>query len=308
MSCDPNFTFWIDGHILTVIEADRENTVTHPVDELQIFAGQRYSVVVIANQPVANYWVRADPDKRGKSGFDGRRNSAILRYAGAPNAVPAPAPSNSEPPQANPRVVLKESSLYALTDLTAPGLPFVGGADVNLVLYHDVDFKELRFTMNGVSWSPPTVPVLLQILSGTQTAQGLLPQGSYYELPRNKVIELSLPGTGEEHGEPTFSPSKKKSRDDIHTFSVVRSGDSEAYNYVNPIRRDTVNTGFAGGNATIRFVTDNAGSWVLHCHIDWHPEMGLAVVFAEDVTGTPAANPVPDAWKDKYESLNADEQ
>ncbi|KAJ7099746.1 hypothetical protein C8R44DRAFT_888437 [Mycena epipterygia] len=35
-------------------------------------------------------------------------------------------------------------------------------------------------------------------------------------------------------------------------------------------------------NVTIRFVTDNAGPWFLHCHIDFHLEIGLAIVFAED--------------------------
>ena len=55
VSCDPNFTFSIDGHSLTVIEADGQNTDPLTVNSLTIFAGQRYSVVVEANQPVANY-------------------------------------------------------------------------------------------------------------------------------------------------------------------------------------------------------------------------------------------------------------
>jgi iron transport multicopper oxidase len=48
--------------------------------------------------------------------------------------------------------------------------------------------------MNGVPYEPPTVPVLLQILSGTQNAQDLLPKGSVYSLPPNKVVEISMPG------------------------------------------------------------------------------------------------------------------
>jgi iron transport multicopper oxidase len=44
------------------------------------------------------------------------------------------------------------------------------------------------------TFTPPTVPVLLQILSGAQLAQDLLPSGSVYSLPRNKVIEVSIPG------------------------------------------------------------------------------------------------------------------
>ena len=49
-----------------------------------------------------------------------------------------------------------------------------------------------------------------------------------------------------------------------HSFSVVRSAGSTVYNYVNPVRRDVVNTGVAGDNATIRFKTDNAGPWIIH--------------------------------------------
>ena len=39
----------------------------------------------------------------------------------------------------------------------------------------------------------PTVPVLLQILSGAQSATDLLPAGSVYVLPPNSVVELSMP-------------------------------------------------------------------------------------------------------------------
>ena len=46
MSCDPNYIFSIDGHELTIIEADGQSTEPLPVDQIQIFAGQRYSFVV----------------------------------------------------------------------------------------------------------------------------------------------------------------------------------------------------------------------------------------------------------------------
>lgn len=71
------------------------------------------------------------------------------------------------------------------------------------------------------------------------------------------------------------------------------------YNYLDPVRRDTISTGLAaaGDNVTIRFVTDNSGPWFLHCHIDWHLDLGLAVVLAEDTPGTPTLDPVPGAWE-----------
>lgn len=57
-----------------------------------------------------------------------------------------------------------------------------------------------------------------------------------------------------------------------HSFDVVRVAGSSEYNYANPVRRDVVSAGTAADNVTIRFTTDNAGPWFLHCHIDWHLE------------------------------------
>jgi len=187
MACEPSVAFSIDGHNLTIIEADGENTVPLIVDSLRIFAGERYSVVLKANQPIGNYWIRANPDNRGAPGFDGGRNSAILRYVGAPITDP----TTSQIPNVNP---LKEPNLHALTDPAAPGQPFIGGADVVLAVNINFDFNTFVFTLNGATFKPPTVPVLLQILSGAHSAQDLIPSGSIYALPPNKVIEINIPG------------------------------------------------------------------------------------------------------------------
>lgn len=50
------------------------------------------------------------------------------------------------------------------------------------------------FTVNGATFEPPTVPVLLQILSGAKKASDLLPAGSVYALEPNKSVELTIPG------------------------------------------------------------------------------------------------------------------
>jgi len=52
----------------------------------------------------------------------------------------------------------------------------------------------MMFTVDGIPFVPPTVPVLLQILSGTSQAADLLPTGSIYSLPLGSVVELSIPG------------------------------------------------------------------------------------------------------------------
>lgn len=294
MACDPFYDFSIDGHNLTVIEADGVNTQPLIVYQLRLFAGQRYSVVLNANKPIANYWIRSKPNfgPGSVSGtFDGGINSAILRYIGAPNADPTS-------PLVTPTNPLAETNLRPLTNPAAPGLPTPGAADVNINLAIAFDFTARRFTVNGASFTEAPVPVLLQILSGAQTAQDLLPSGSIYVLPKNKVIEISMPGGGIGAPHPMHLHG--------HEFSVVRSAGSTAYNYANPIRRDVVSLGpSTTDNVTIRFTTDNSGPWIMHCHIDWHLVTGLSVVFAEDIPGV-AASTQPPAWDELcpiYEEL-----
>lgn len=189
MSCDPNFTFSIDGHTLTIIEADGEYTAPYLVDSFQIFAGQRYSAILETNRPVANYWVRAQPNAgRGSQGFASGINSAILRYAGAPIEDPSTQLSPSTLP-------LLEYDLRPLCNESAPGAPGPDGADVSYTLSTSFDVVKHQFLINGATWTSPTVPVLLQILSGAHSAQDLLPTGSVYPLPRDKVIEIILPGS-----------------------------------------------------------------------------------------------------------------
>ena len=193
MSCHAYFTFSIDGHSMTIIEADGVNTEPVTVDSIQIFAGQRYSFVLEANAEPGNYWIRAEPEpEKGPPGFLGGINSAILRYAGSESVDP---PSTPGPPPKS-LLPLKESDLHPLENPGAPGEPYQGGADVVLNLELGLDEVTDKFTINNASFLPPSVPVLLQILKGKRRAQELLPSGSVYVLPPNKVIELSIPARG----------------------------------------------------------------------------------------------------------------
>ena len=74
-----------------------------------------------ANQPVGNYWVRANPNL-GTTGFAGGINSAILRYKGAPVAEPTTTQTTSTKP-------LQEPNLHPL--VTTPVVSI-------LLLHHDV--------------------------------------------------------------------------------------------------------------------------------------------------------------------------
>jgi len=185
MACYPNYLFSIDGHNLTVIEADGQLTEPLVVDQIQIYAGQRYSMVLVADIAVDNYWIRALPNLANAS-YEGGTNSAILRYKGAQNADPTTNATTETP--------LKETDLHALINPGAPGIPGYGNADINVNL--TVTTSGGIFYVNGIQFKPPTVPVLLQILSGAQEPSQLLPNGSVIALEANKVVELTLGSDG----------------------------------------------------------------------------------------------------------------
>ncbi|KAG2363730.1 laccase [Suillus spraguei] len=282
ISCDPNFVFSIDNHNLTVIEADGEITQPLLVDSLRIFAGQRYSVVLVANQPVNNYWLRALSSAPGLEDFTDGQNSAILRYNGARIAEPTTTQTNST-------MVLAENNLHAYLNPGAPGIPEYGKADINLKLV--VDFTDGIYSVNGAAYKPPTVPVLLQILSGKQQATDILPKGSVYVLEPNKVVELTMDALVVGGPHPIHLHG--------HSFDVVQSAGSSSFNYVNPVRRDVVSSGYENERMVIRWVTDNSGPWFLHCHIDWHLDAGFAIVMAESPSDTEKhIGSVTKAWDD----------
>ena len=51
---------------------------------------------------------------------------------------------------------------------------------MNINLAIDLTLDPFQFTVNGAPFIPPSLPVLLQVMSGARTAQELLPEGSVY--------------------------------------------------------------------------------------------------------------------------------
>ncbi|KZS91043.1 laccase [Sistotremastrum niveocremeum HHB9708] len=289
-ACFPYYNISIDNHKFTVIEADGVEHLPLTVDSLTIFPGQRYSIILDANQTIGNYWFRAIPSPaivNQTLSTDPGLNNAILRYVGAPAIEPNTTASNSTDP-------LVEADMIPLVNPGAPGGS--GPADVAYVLTIGLDVS--NWTINGTSFYPPSVPVLLQILSGATTAQDILPPGSIIPLPPNKTVEISFPDANDINLSHPFHLHG-------HNFDVVKSAYQTTPNYINPPRRDVV--AIYGGNVTFRFQTNNPGPWILHCHIDWHLKSGLAIVMAEDPAGEktgPNSVIVPPAWNNLCTAFN----
>jgi iron transport multicopper oxidase len=142
---------------------------------------------------------------------------------------------------------------------------------------------QYRGMINGIDYVQQQVPTLYTAMAapaadvnnpaiyGTNSNPFVLPYMSVVELTVDNHDEFSHPF--HLHG---------------HNFQVVNRDSGGALFPINPpagppMRRDTVLI-MAGGSATIRFVADNPGINLFHCHIEWHVEAGLTATFIEAPT------------------------
>jgi len=140
-----------------------------------------------------------------------------------------------------------------------------------------------RATFNGITYNYPKVPsALIQVQYANQTIPEVAYGYSAFILNHLEVVDIILKNS--DSGSHPFHLHG-------HEFQIVNrasnySSDDPILNpplvegQVNPIRRDTV-TVLAGGSVILRFVADNPGSWIFHCHIEWHLSAGLHIVFME---------------------------
>ncbi|KAF5382222.1 hypothetical protein D9615_004365 [Tricholomella constricta] len=288
------FTVSIDNHPLTIIEADGVSTVPHTVDIIEMLAGQRYSVVINANQPVANYWINA-PFVGGLPSRNLHQNAtlsrSILRYKGAPIAEPT-TPWTLGPVNGT---VLVEADLAPLVNTVPPPV------DITISLDLQVVAGKAIWNVNNISYLPPKVPTLNQVLAGASNSADFDPTENTFVLPAHKTIQIEFPPTEDDDAHPFHLHGSN--------FWLIKSMSSPNQNTVNPIRRDVAGVG--GSGTIVRFRTDNPGPWMFHCHIFWHKQAGLATV----MLSSPAdirqnANPSA-AWKElcpTYDALPAELQ
>jgi multicopper oxidase len=241
----------LDGHRMTVIAVDGIPTMPSMVDSITLDVGERCDVIVETDQPVGNYWLRANTlDPRGQ---DGAR--AIVRYEGAPAVEPADTPANwgSE---------LDYNALRVRSSIQVPTPDLVGTHVLGGTM------KPYRWTWDGRSFvasktsfrtepNPPDPPV-------TQIA---VKKGQNVRLVLNNPTGMTHPF--HIHG---------------RHFQLLYQSPTNAGNYNDgplnlhaPCEKDTVSI-HAGGHAVIQWKENNPGFWFFHCHIEWHLAAGMAVV------------------------------
>lgn len=63
------------------------------------------------------------------------------------------------------------------------------------------------------------------------------------------------------------------------TSQAIYDGDSSSFPKI-PVRRDTWVLA-AAGYTVVRFVANNPGVWIIHCHMEWHIDAGLTATLIE---------------------------
>ncbi|KAE9008679.1 hypothetical protein PR003_g16079 [Phytophthora rubi] len=289
------FDFSIDGHEFSVVAADSE--YLEPSDQittLRINAGQRYDVIVEAkaasDSAIGSFWVRATalhglPWTAGTAAVAGDgfnyQGLAVIHYEDDDEADPTSSDWTET-------TTINE---FEFTPLEVSVLPTVPSD--RPVLEFDFRHGLGYFSIDGADYlhfAAPEKPPLFSIAAGLKTEQ--LPATTLArKIEYGKHIEVVLVNDmNEQHPfhMHTHSPwvvgSGTASLSDIQAgnLNLKLSGAMKRDVYTIP-PCDTDDSGACTnhGYVVLRFTADNPGVWIIHCHIDWHLDAGLAMVLVE---------------------------
>ena len=315
----------IDGHRMTVIATDAADTQELEVDCVNMHVAERYDVIIRADQPVANYWIRVQTLE-----YEYNHTAlAVLNYAGV---EPTLTPSSVWSKAWDKRVVANcfdwgnnhgDGFCLPLTDLlrhprTCNDWGYCEAPTADLVNHH-VAFRTtgppqlghfVRFGYHGPGNGADVDPFAGTFVQHAQPKRPPLIHGLSEDAkmhPHTLVMEF---GDGE-HAQLIFNHADRMSHPlhlHGHKFWVMGQGyaDAEGCNliYCLPTKFNVQNALHvaklvdpslailkdtvvlpAGGWLVLRVVADNPGWWFFHCHINMHHADGFGFIVREGGDG-----------------------
>jgi len=298
----------MQGHSLTVVEADGHYVEPFVVKNLFIYSGETYSVLVKTDQdPSRNYWATTNVVSRNATTPPGL---AIFNYypnhpRRSPPTIPPTGPMwNDIEPRFNQSVAIKarKGHIYSPPATSDRVIVFLNTQNrVN---------GNVRWSVNNVSFNIPHTPYLIALkenllhtFSQTPPPEGYdfknydifarqnntnaTTSDAIYRLQLNSTVDIILQNAN------TMNPNNSETHPwhlHGHDFWVLGYGkgkfdpinDPKNYNLVDPIMKNTVPVHPFSWTA-LRFKADNPGAWAFHCHIESHFFMGMGVVFEEGI-------------------------
>ncbi|KAJ2718515.1 ferroxidase fet3 [Coemansia sp. Benny D115] len=282
------FKFNIPGHKLQVIEADGVYSTPLTVDGLDLSPGQRYSVLVTAQDTDKynyNYNVTLYASFLPNiKGFNPRYYQGLVEYRKGASVKETKEPKDF--------VWAHDINLSALSGEKPLDVDRSITLTVGATQYLNGEFHDV---INNITYAPPVIPSLYSALSmgklatneslyGPQTHAVVLKYMDNIELvirnPNTLAHPLHLHGHSfqiVEYG-PVDVPKPVSGTDsptaDIPPIPVTKFTGSA------PMIRDTMLIP-EGQYIKLRFKADNPGAWALHCHMDIHFGLGMAMTFIE---------------------------
>ncbi|KAL6905987.1 hypothetical protein ACP4OV_003588 [Aristida adscensionis] len=306
------------GHTMTVVAADASYTKPYATTVLMIAPGQTTDVLVTFDQPPGRYYLAAGAYASAQGvPFDTTTTTAVFDYgAGGAAAMPALPAYNDTAAATKFTTSLRGLRTAALPARVDESLFFTVGVGLSGCSGEQRcgGPNNTRFTasVNNVSFVLPSTLSILQAhyhgAAGVFTADfpaappvrfdytarnvsralwQPAPGTKVYRLKYGAAVQVVLQGTG------IVAAENHPIHLHGYDFYVLAEGfgnfdaatDTARFNLDDPPMRNTVGVP-VNGWAVIRFVADNPGVWLMHCHLDVHITWGLAMAFlVEDGVG-----------------------
>ncbi|RFU23841.1 hypothetical protein B7463_g12498, partial [Scytalidium lignicola] len=272
---DSMFKFMIDNHTMEVIAMDFVPIVPYNTTVLSIGIGQRYDIIVTANQATADYWMRAIPQTTCSENDSADNIKGIIRYDSTSTSDPTTSAYSYTDSCDDEDVsnLVPYLSLNAADSDVSDDFAVTVGKSGNVFKWY------MAGTTFVAEWENPT---LLQIYNGNDTYT-----------TASHVIDLATANEWVYFIIETANTVPHPIHLHGHDFYILAQG-TGTYADVdptlqldNPPRRDVAMLP-GGGYLVIGFQTDNPGVWLMHCHIGWHTSEGLALQLAERASEIPA--------------------
>ena len=187
---------------------------------------------------------------------------------------------SSIPTKSNAPIPVEPNMLQMSPLFYKPVPPLDLEMDYNMTFSKDPSTNVFKFFINGASYQDRSIssPLLYDYMmpQGGPLNEVDIPKNSKitgdgknpFVIPYNRSITVTI-RNGDGQGHPIHMHG--------HNFWVIATSQ---YTPTNPIMRDTISVP-AQGWAKIRFMSDNPGVWLLHCHIDWHMYNGFMATMVE---------------------------
>ncbi|KAL5753567.1 hypothetical protein ACOSP7_021787 [Xanthoceras sorbifolium] len=308
-------SFQIEGHNMTVVEADGHYVEPFVTQNLYIYSGETYSVLVTANQASSrNYWMSTNVVGRKPATPPGL---AIFNYY--PNHFHKLPPTTLPPGPAwnDTRARINQSLAIKARQGFIQSPPSTADKVIVLLNTQNAFEGRRRWSLNNVSHTLPHTPYLIAQKKNWTDVFDQTPAPESYDFQNYDIY--SVQGNTNTTSSSSIYRLKFNSTVDVilqnantmnvndsethpwhlhgHDFWVLGYGDGkfnmssdipEKYNLVDPIMKNTVPLHPYGWTA-LRFRADNPGIWLFHCHIEAHYLMGMLVLFesGSEMVGEP---------------------